>query len=114
MDKLSSAVAKKLKGKKTNTNNNSGGESFEQLVKDATQKHLKTPDSLLNQKVVSRSNHACCSEGAVVGEASDPRPEEHGRTYSLLLHASSRVFLFREFCHHHSARDGRERCTKIV
>ena len=57
--------AKKLKGKKSNPNNNSGGESFEQLVKDATQKHLKTPDSILNQKVIPLQ--ACTSrEGAVV------------------------------------------------
>jgi hypothetical protein len=55
MNKLSSAVTNKLKGKKTNNNNTSGGDSFEQLVKDATQKHLKAPDSLLNQKVRSVS-----------------------------------------------------------
>ena len=51
VNKLGSAVSKKLVNRKTNKNNQSGGDSLEQIVRSATAKELKAPDAILNQKV---------------------------------------------------------------
>ncbi len=51
VNKFGSAMSKKLANKKLNKNNQSGGDSLEQIVKTATAKELRAPDSSLNLKV---------------------------------------------------------------
>ena len=51
VNKFGSAMSKKLTSKKLNKNNQSGGDSLEQSVKNATAKDLRAPDSSLNLKV---------------------------------------------------------------
>ena len=51
VNKLGSAMSKKLTSKKLNKNNQSGGDGLEQSVKNATAKELRAPDSSLNLKV---------------------------------------------------------------
>ena len=51
VNKFGSAMSKKLTSKKLNKNNQSGGQSLEQSVKNATAKELRAPDVSLNQKV---------------------------------------------------------------
>ena len=51
LGKFSSSVSKKLQGKKTSSNNSSGGQGLRETVKEATAKTLRRPDPDLNQQV---------------------------------------------------------------
>lgn len=52
VNKLGTAMSKKLTSKKIlSKKNSSGGDTLEQAVRIATAKELKSPDTILNQKV---------------------------------------------------------------
>lgn len=63
-------MSKKLQGKKVNSHNNSGGQSLQEVVKDATAKTLRRPDPDLNQQVFGRVSVAQRVFEGTLGQAS--------------------------------------------
>lgn len=50
--KFGTVTSQRLMNRKTNKNNQSGGDNLEELVRSATAKDLRAPDTSLNQKVM--------------------------------------------------------------
>lgn len=81
LGKLGSSVTKKLQGKHaSNKNNNSGGQSLQAVVKEATAKTLRRPDAELNQQV--RRRDAPVRERSVFRRGTQARARPRNRPAS--------------------------------